>query len=88
MAGKLKFVEEKPWRPRVAPHCSGLGDVHTRFHHGMTCMEVACDLRYIAADYDWRKVIRGYLKRNESLDGNERADLMHKKQARRRRKRK
>lgn len=68
-------VKEKPWRPRIAPSCSGLGDVHTRFHHGMTCMEVACDLRYIAADYDWRRVIRGYLKRNESLSGSERAGL-------------
>lgn len=40
------------WRPRVAPSCSGFGDTHTRFHHDLSCLEVACDLRYIAADYD------------------------------------
>lgn len=65
--------------PRIAPHCSGFGDVHTRFHHGMTCLEVACDLRYVAADYDWKKVIRGYLRRDESLCGRERAEAAARK---------
>ena len=77
-------MKDKPWRPRIAPHCSGLGDVHTRFHHSLSCMEVACDLRYIAADYDWKKVIRGYLRRNESLDGNMRAEEMRNARRRRR----
>jgi len=61
------------WRPYRAPSCEGLGDVHTRFKHQLTCMEVACDLRYVAADYDWGKVVRSYRRRGESLDGNERA---------------
>lgn len=72
----------KPWRPRIAPSCDGLGDVHTRFHHGATCMEVACDLRYVAADYDWDKVIRGYLRRNESLCGSERAEGKRRREGR------
>jgi hypothetical protein len=42
----------------------------------MTCLEVACDLRYIGPKYDWWKVIKGYVRRRESLDGNERARLM------------
>ncbi len=68
-------MKEKPWRPYRVPHCSGFGDVHTRLGHGMTCIEVACDLRYVAADYDWSRVVRSYKRRKESLDGRERADI-------------
>lgn len=63
----------KPWRPRIAPDCGGYGDCQTRFAHAVSCLEVACDLRYVAADYDWSKVVRGFKRRGESLNGNERA---------------
>lgn len=53
--------------------CGGFGNVKTRFDHQITCMECACDLRYLPASFDWEHVLAAYRKRGESLDGNERA---------------
>lgn len=50
-----------------------MGDCQTRFKHDLTCMEVACELRYLPADYPWAHVVDAYRARGVSLDGNERA---------------
>lgn len=71
----MKKSSPGAWRPYRVPRCGGFGDLRSRLKHALTCMEVACDLRYVAADYDWDRVIRSYRRRKESLDGNERARM-------------
>lgn len=52
--------------------CSGFGHVHDRFRHSVSCMEVACDLRYLPEDFDWGRVLENYRDRGLDLDANKR----------------
>jgi hypothetical protein len=56
-----------------ALECSGFGNVDSRLRHGMSCHEVACELRYLPRDFPWEHVLRHYARAGLPLDGGERA---------------
>lgn len=60
-----------------ALRCTGLGDLRSRLRHAITCREVACELRYLPADFPWEHIVELYRRRGESLDGSERARARH-----------
>lgn len=50
--------------------CGGFGNCESRMAHSMSCMECACDLRYLPAGFDWSHVLRAYAVRREPLRGS------------------